>query len=655
MDPYEPGMIRPKPCHSALSRATAAGAAVLALLTLPAAAWKPGIDPANPDAVASRGFSVDPRSRNDVLAFWQAVYKASEGYEERVGWTGNYSGNPGTVSRAFITDVERRVNFFRALCGIPADVRFNTGSTVAIDDEDPHKPSASTLKSDAAQASALMLIRNYNFNTGADPAIDHNPASHLTGWSPAAWNANAKGNLAFGVYGPTAMTEYMVEELSTGSVTSYWNSLVGHRRWLLYPDATNFATGDQPGESVFRPPTNVCYIIQKPSERRFIAKPGFVPYPPAGYFPAVLNSRYWSLSRHGADFTKAKVVVTDQAGRSIPLENVRANNNYGDPALVWEVTGAAAVRETYADKPFNVKITGIEGKDVPSSLDYRVTLIHPERLTSDQRLTGPTVTGSTGAAYAFKRPSRAEAVRVTTYQRVPANWVEGAETTPAPRVVDLTCGAFPLVVTGTDLGFHGALAGARSFNLTFDSLFNLIARGIAEQSFELKHLILPGSGAKLNFTYCRGYMTPGSHLVVEATNDGGVSWKRIGSEITGVSNNHADTKLSTASFDLPASTQPVRLRFRYFATPLKPVYTHKDAPDSPTGIFIDQIRVTKSDCLVPGRSTKLAKGMKSFPFNASTAGRSLKPGQRWALALSTRLGGHWFPDGPLTEVTIAKP
>lgn len=637
------------------SRAVLSASMLLSALPVPAMAWTPGLDPENPEQIPTRGLSVNRNSRNDVVAFWQSVYKGSEGYEKRVNWTGNYSGNPGTVSKAFIGDVERRVNFFRAMCGIPADVRFNTSATVVIEDGDAHKPSSSTLKSTAAQASALMLIRNYNFNTGFDPAIDHDPASHLTGWSTAAWNANAKGNLAFGVYGPTAMTEYVLEELASGSVTSTWNSLVGHRRWLLYPDATNFATGDQPGESVYRPPTNVCYIIQKKSERRDIAKPGFVSYPPAGFFPAPLNARYWSLSRHGADFSKASVKVTDPSGKNVPLANVRANNNYGDPALVWEIAAPAVVKNIYGDRKYRVKVTGILGEGIPASYDYTISFINPERITSNQKLTGPESVKPSGSTYAFQRPGHAEAVRVTTYQKVPADWIEGAESSPSPNIIDKTTKEFPLIVSSADQGFHGALAGLRSFNLTFASLYDLIARGIAEQSFEIEHAFLPKSGAKLNFTYCRGFMTPASHLVVEVTADGGVTWKRIGSEIVGRSDNQADTKISTASMDLPASSQPLRARFRYFATPLKPVYTHKDAPDSPTGIFIDEIRVTQCDWLKPSRATKLGKSMKSFPFNSTTAGTSLKSGQRWVLAMSTRLGGRWFPDGPITPVTISKP
>ncbi len=231
-----------------------------------AKAWEPGTYPASPQRMHSTGFYVNNQDRNDVIAFWHAVYQASEGYEKRINWTGNYSGNNGTVSEAFVADVERRLNYFRAMCGVNSSVSVSSGSTVTIEPADPFKPSASTLKSSASQDAALMLVRNYNPSTGSDPALTHNPPSHLTGWSPAAWNANSKGNFAFGLYGPGAITEYMVEQLSSSTLTSSWNSLVGHRRWNLFPRATKFATGDQPGTSATRPPTNVFYVLQNPAD-----------------------------------------------------------------------------------------------------------------------------------------------------------------------------------------------------------------------------------------------------------------------------------------------------------------------------------------------------------------------------------------------------
>gem|GEM_PF-6308768 len=59
-----------------------------------------------------------------------------------------------------MTDVERRANCIRALCGAPADLRFNTGATVNIQAGDPHLPSASTTKSAAAQQLPLRGAEN---------------------------------------------------------------------------------------------------------------------------------------------------------------------------------------------------------------------------------------------------------------------------------------------------------------------------------------------------------------------------------------------------------------------------------------------------------------------------------------------------------------
>lgn len=631
---------------------------ILVFAAVPGAApaWQPGTYPAAPARMASSGFKVNINSRNDVVAFWHAVYQASEGYENRVGWTGNYSGNNGQLSKDFVADVERRVNFFRAMCGVPAVARMNTNSTVLIQGADAHKPPASTLKSSAAQAAALMLIRNYNPSTGKDPAIDHNPPSSLTGWSEAAWNANANGNLAFGLFGPGAITEYMLEEAVSGSATSVWNTLVGHRRWIIYPKSSNFATGDQPGESVNRPPTNVLYISQKPGELITDPTPGFVPYPPAGFVPAALNSRFWSLSHAGADFSSATVKMTDGKGNAVPVSHVQANVNYGDPALLWEVSGATAARSVYEDTTYSVTVTGISGSGIPASFGYEVTLIHPDRITSSQSLTGPAnpVCNKT-TSYTFTPPPDAEALQVTAFRRKSSPWKENAEKSPKPRVTDHTAANYPLVAkTGSFVGFTG-VSGSGSFHLTFPTSYDLMLRSVPEQSFELDRLLLPKSKASLQFLYRRGFMTTGSTLAVEISRDGGVTWKGTGAIIRGVSNSKYDTGVSTMKVKLPSSSQPIRVRFRYYCKQGAPIYTHEASPKSPTGIFIDEITAKNCDWLDASKSTTLGKTTGSFSFNGSSAGGKLSNGDRWCLALRTCLGGKWFPYGPVKPLIVKAP
>lgn len=599
----------------------------------------------------SKGFAVDNQNRNDVVAFWHAVYQASEGYEKRIAWSGNYSGNNGTVSAAFVKDVERRLNYFRAMSGVNSSTTMSTSSSVRIDPADAYKPSALTTKAVAAQSAALMLVRNHNPNTGQNPALSHNPPSQLTGWSPMAWNAAAKGSFAFGVYGPGAITEYMLEQHMSGVASSPWNSLVGHRRWNLYPKATVFATGDQPGASAFRPPTNVLYVFQKTNELSANAG-GFVAYPAAGFFPAVINSPFWSLSRSGADFSSATVTMTNASGASVPVVSVQRSNGYGDPAIIWQVGTAANIRSVYNDTKFNVRVSGIGGIGIPTTHNYSVTLINPDRLTSNQAISGPTsvVAGQSGA-YRFTPPVGAEAVQVAAFRIKSTLWTETAEVASSAKVIDGTGANYPLIAKASSYPGFGPISGAAYFRLTFPTSYDLLKRGVPEQLFEINRDIIAKSNAKLSFKFRRGYMTPSSSLVVESSSNGGVTWSILGTPIKGGSNSQYDAAVTLASRPLKASSVPIRIRFRYF-TSGGSIYTHEAAPTSPTGIFIDDITTSNCKWLEKTKATTYSATTKNFIFNATTAGITLVNGGKWYLRLGTKLGGKWFPYGPAKSVTI---
>lgn len=628
-------------------------ALVVTACPITASAWEPGIQSKAGSGVPVSGFTVLNQNRNDVVAFWQAVYLASEGYEKRIQWTGNYNGKAGTVSKEFAKDVERRINFFRALCGVSGNVKVNSGSTVFRDELDAYKPPADTLKSRAAQESALMLILNYNPATGTDPAITHDAPSSLKGWSKEAWNGNAHGNLAFGVFGPGAITEYMVEELINGSATSSWNSLVGHRRWALFPEATDFATGDQPGSSAMRPPTNVLYIAQNDSEMADVT-PDFVAYPAPGYFPAPINSRYWSLSHAGADFSSANVQVKDANGKVVPISNVRSNTSYGHPALIWQVSGSAASKSVFGDASFHVTVNGIGGEGVPATCEYTVTLINPNRIVSTQSVNGPSSAPPVGATYQITPPSLAEAVQVSACRRMSTSWTEGAEKKTVVPVIDRTSGTYPLKAKMAAYGGFGTLSGATAFRLTFPVAYDLIQRGVPEQSFELDRTIISRGNGMLTFKYRRGYMTKGSFLDVEVSANGGVTWSRIGKTIRGVNDTMYDSSASNANYKLPKTKQPLRVRFRYHTNPGEPIYTHEATPTFPTGIFIDNISTKNCDWLALKKSTTLDGGSTQFKFSSATAGETLVPGRKWSLSMRTKLGGKWLHGGPLKSVTVTK-
>ncbi len=637
--------------HSYLSQVAAL---VVAGFPSMASAWEPGVYPVAPARMQSSDFGVDNQNRNDVIAFWHAVYQASEGYENRVGWTGNYSGTPGSTSPEFVADVERRLNYFRAMCGIPANARLNTGSTVAINPEDRFKPSSTTLKSDAAQQFALMLIRNYDSSTGSDPAITHDPASSVTGWSAAGWNAAAHGNFAFGIYGPGAITEYLREALPTGSATSAWNMDVGHRRWCLFPPATNYATGDQPGSSAYRPPTNSLYVLPNAEELQSVTSPAFVSYPSAGFFPAPVNSPYWSLSRADADFSSATVTMTTADGTPLPVVSTRRQTGYGDPAIVWRVDDAAAKIYVFSDTTFQVHVAGIAGDGIPASYDYAVTLINPDRLTDNQSMTGPSApVFDQWTSYTFVPPPGAEALQVAALLQNSTVWTENAEKPSKAKIIDDTTGGYSLMTKVTAFTGFSGVSGSRSFHLTFPTAYDLIGRGVPEQSFEIDRDIIANSKATLNFSFRRGYMTKTSNLVAEISSNDGLTWKIVGSPIKGVSNTAFDTKPSSVSISLPKSSIPIRVRFRYFTTGGS-IYTHDAAPKSPTGIFIDEITTLRGDWLERKKLTTLPTDATEFVFNSQSAGATLATGAKWKLRLQTTLGGKSF-NGPVKALTIAAP
>ncbi len=620
-------------------------------------AWEPGNYPAPPARMDSAGFSVDTSDRNDVVAFWHAVYMASEGYQSRINWTGTYTstgaGAEGTTSPAFVADVERRVNFFRAMAGLPADVSVNSGSAVRIDGSDPHKPAATTHKSAAAQRAAYVVAMNN--------ALFHNPPTNFVAWTAAAWNGSHKGNLASGVYGPGAITEYLREELGNG--TSGFNSSVGHRRWILYPQATDFATGDVVASAASQKRSANClYVIQHAGEERGGLEPRFVSYPSPGYFPAPVNSRFWSLSYPNADFTNATVSITDQSGSPVAatVKVSGASPAYGDRAIAWEVGEPAATDKVTDDVTFHVTVSGIRGPGVPDSHRYAVTLINPNRLSAAQSLTGtPAPATGVPANYFLKLPPQAEAGSVTCFRPLANTWLENAETAlePQSRIIASTATTYPFLATATFAGLptFSMVAGLRSYRLTFPYLPDAYTRANIEQSFEVDRQIVPEGGATFHFRYKRGLTTPSTGLAVETSEDDGASWTTA-KTLVGRAAGSVDAAPITESIFLPPGPTPVRVRFRLFQLGDGSIYAIDQNGAStaihPTGFFLDDFSVTGGEWLDPKAINELLPDSDRFTFNGITAGTPPRAGERWALRMRTKLGNRWFQHGPVKSLQV---
>lgn len=575
---------------------------------------------------------------------------ASEGYQDRIGWTGNYNstaaGAEGTVSAAFSGDVERRVNYYRAMCGLQADVRVNSGATVNLAVGDKWVPSASTTKEAAAQRSALMIIRTFPGNGG----LSHDPPTTATAWTTAAWNANRNGNLALGFFGPGAVDAYFREDV-TG--ISAWNVDVGHRRWLMFQWSTDFATGDTPGSfsaGSVRPPSNAMYVIPKLTELDFSPALVFASFPSRGYFPARLNASFWSLSYPGADFSAATVTLKDSSLNTLPVTVISRRTGYGDNSIVWQVPPAAAVKSVSSDLTWNVTVSNIGGEDVPTQHSYQVTLIDPDRLNETPVISGNSTPVGAGSVYTISSVPGAEEMEAGIFLRSPADWTEGAEVGPVSTVVDGTDGSYPF--RASTAGY--VKSGSKAFRLTFPTRYDPFINGVPEQVFELGRELVPGASGSLDFHFRRGLMTPGSKLAVETSTDDGLSWSVLGTPWSGTGG-AGDAAFLPASLNLPTGTAPFRVRFRYYlADPTSALYAHEDYPTHATGIFIDDITVSGRDWLDPAGAVS-GPGLATVTLDAGTAGRPLASGQEWWLRARAILGGKAFAYGPAKIVTPSGP
>ena len=221
-----------------------------------------------------------------------------------MAWTGSVSGGvAGATSAAFKEDVRRRINFYRALSTLPADITFDA------------------TKSAKDQEAALMFARNGQ--------LSHTPPSNWTYYTANAAEAAGASNIALGTYGP-GLDAYMRDDGSN-------NIIVGHRRWLHYSQAHFMATGDVPAQSPYNS-SNAIWVI---GDFKAAPTPKFVAWPNRGYAPFGLIPARWSLSYPG-DFGAATVTMT-QGATSIPTTVIsRTDNGYGDNTLVWAPSGLTA-------------------------------------------------------------------------------------------------------------------------------------------------------------------------------------------------------------------------------------------------------------------------------------------------------------------------
>jgi uncharacterized protein YkwD len=275
---------------------------------------------------------LDTQNRQVVKNFYLNEYLGSEGIAS--GWDGNVSTcNPGTTSDEFKNAVAQRINYFRAMAGVP--------NNVTLDPIYNYK----------AQAAALMM--------SANGTLSHNPPSSWKCYTADGDEAAGSSNLAMGMYGPGAISGYMSD---TGSN----NTAVGHRRWILYPQTQKMGTGDVISGWGW----NSLWVFD--NDNIWGARPetreAFVAWPPPGFVPVQVVYSRWSFSYARAGFSSSTVSM-NCSGTDIPLTVYSIQNGYGENTIVWEPS-------QYFSPETNciVNINNVIINDTPQNFQYEITI-----------------------------------------------------------------------------------------------------------------------------------------------------------------------------------------------------------------------------------------------------------------------------------------
>lgn len=623
---------------------------------------------------AATNLTVNRHSRDDVAAFWQRYYMASEGYESR--WAGkidfeNCILTPPPIE--FTKDVQRRVNYYRAMAGLPGNASFEEFE-VRRSDEDLFSPPAGTTKFQAAAAAALSLAaQDYDPDNVEAYRLQHDLDDTFECFSAAGWNGARNSNLAANLWGPGAIDGYMFEFGSPSDPFS--NKEVGHRRWILFSAVGGMATADLPpvisGNEIVRPAINVNYVIGDFQAREH----QFVAWPNDGYIPSALIPNFWSLSYPGADFSNAVVKMTGPYGELVPLKvltrsqgipradqpplidpaDPEDNNGddsaqgpgsgfYADSTLVWLPEGLPS--NFTKDMTYQVSVTGIE-ETPQTSFTYAVTIIDPNRVDG-MELVGTDTPPVEGANYYFGGSLAFQQYEFEVSQRSAEIEVEDAEGEEL-LIVDGSLPQVDLVgvhdFPGTDPLTPEFYEGKKSFRLSFYD------NDQTPQWFEVDRSLTTSVGAKVHFRYRRGFMTAATVLDVETSIDGGVTWQKTPLRISGRGDT-VDPNFNTAAADLPVA-DGVRVRFFHFNTdPNQGVYGSSSGDEFAMGMFIDTISFSNTETASETVSVILPSGKQQGEFAPEALGVNLKAGESYRIRVRPISGDFSFAWGPVKEVVV---
>jgi uncharacterized protein YkwD len=288
--------------------------------------------------------TVNLQDRQASVDLYKNVYLTSSG---TANWSGSQSGcTPGTTDTNYKLAVLQRINYFRAMAGVPADITFSDNSN------------------NLAQAAALMM--------SANGALNHNPPTSWKCYSSEGAQGAGSSNLALGVSGWDAISLYMKDPGSN-------NTFAGHRRWILYPRTRVMGTGDVPGGNGYSAANALRVFGDTTLPSRPATREEFVAWPPPGYVPYPVVFARWSFSYNGADFSAASVSMSS-GGEDWTVSLAAPANGYGENTLVWIPNGmsdSAGWPVPSSDNVISVGVHNVKINGVSRDISYDVIVFNP--------------------------------------------------------------------------------------------------------------------------------------------------------------------------------------------------------------------------------------------------------------------------------------
>lgn len=565
-------------------------------------------------------FSVDTTDRELVRSFYNTVFTESEDVPS--SWTGSY--NPlaaGSISQERLDATLLRINFFRAMAGVPSSIQF------------------SSTNNNRCQNTALMM--------SSDNVLVHLPDPMTQLWNLAAWwpmagiwnqiqvedswwrfiNGEAKtgaanSNLALGSSGPEAIFGYMQDPGNN-------NATVGHRQWILHPPTRTMGAGDVDGdpftvfsnslhESDYSPKeTNALWIFDGNILDPYPPlRDGFVAWPPPGYIPSALTFARWSFHVSNADFSTATVSMS-KGGNPVATEVVNVPSSFGEH-FVWvpdgkdtntldPVFGPPPQDETYQVNVSNVMIGGL-----PKSFQYSVTVF-------DAAQPGPgfvptSISGSSTPVvglpnyYEVSGPHYADQYEWRLLDTETAGWVEEANN--LDRVTTRT---------GNYVVSFGGESNATGKVFKLGHL-NSPVQDTSDQIIRFNSTFVPGPNAKIQFDSKLGFSSSTQHAKVQVSTNDGASWVTLYDQAgRWDTEGLRETFFTTRFVDLSAyQGKTIIIRFAYTAD----YGTFAAGAGNETGWAVDNVLLT--DCLqVVSESIGIVGPDQTFSLNPANTDSGL--------------------------------